>query len=146
QLSHRRLADCFLGGQRRKPNRPFTAHPVQHERGGRTQIGAISEKPRGQVQCLIEKLADVIEGVFVNGRISHSVSISRALCSGNRSALRPWNSHFTGIIGPSPLFAGPARVAREQLSVGAVTLPRLSPFGPRGAPPMLTRAKMLSDR
>ena len=70
------LADAFLGGQRGKPNRPRTAHPVQRERGRRAQIGAVTEKPRGQVQSLIEKLTDAFADFFISGRVSHQVSIS----------------------------------------------------------------------
>ena len=97
QLSHRRLADPFLRGQRRKPNGPFTAHPVQRKRSGRAQIGAVTQKPRGQVHCLIEKLADAVAGVFIGRPLSHPVSISCDLYSGNRSrASAQHNSHFTG--------------------------------------------------
>ena len=83
QLSHRRLADPFLGGQRRKPNGPFAANPVHRIRGGRAQIGAVSQKPRRQVHCLIEKLADAVAGVFISRLLPHTVSISCGLCSGN---------------------------------------------------------------
>jgi hypothetical protein len=106
QLSHGRLANPFLGGQRRQPTGPFTAHPVHHERSRGAQIGAVREKPRGQVQCLIEKLADVIEGVFLTRPISHLVSISRGLCSGNRSRVIPRYSPFTENLAQLPLLRG----------------------------------------
>jgi hypothetical protein len=53
----------------------LTAHPVHRKRSGRAQIGAVTQKPRGQVQCLIEKFADAVAGVFIGRPISHRVSI-----------------------------------------------------------------------
>ena len=126
QLSHRRLADPFLGGQRRKPNGPFTAHPVHRKRSGRAQIGAVTQKPRGQVQCLIEKLADAVAGVFIGRPISHPVSISCDLYSGNRSrASAQHNRHFTGLAALSRHSPEGACARRaDQSAVSATTPPK----------------------
>lgn len=84
ELGHRRLADPFPGRQRRKPHRPFTAHPVHGKRSRRAQVGAVGQKPRRQVRCLIEKLADADAGVFIGRTFSHRESISWCLYSDNR--------------------------------------------------------------
>src|ERR1700692_4463859 len=83
QLSHRRLADPFLRGQRRKPDGPFTAHPVQRVGCGRAQIGAVGEISPRQVHCLVEKLTETVVDLFIGPRLLHTVSLSCSLFSGN---------------------------------------------------------------
>ena len=94
QLGHRRLADSFLGGQRRQPNGPFAAHPVHRKRSRRAQVGAVGQKPHSQVHCLIEKLADAVAGVTRRPAVSpRRIYITRTYVAAIREAFH----HFTAI-------------------------------------------------
>ena len=84
QLGHRRLADALLGASvvsRMGPSRQtlFIANAAEA-----LKVGAVGQKAHRQVDCLVEQLANAVAGALIGRLFRHVVSISRALCSGNR--------------------------------------------------------------
>ena len=71
QLSHRRLADPFLSGQRGEPNRTFSTHPVQQEPGRCAQARSVAQIPRCQIHRLIEGLADETGAAVIKWWLPH---------------------------------------------------------------------------
>src|SRR6185295_12938733 len=78
---------------------------------------AVTQKPRGQVQCLIEKFADAVAGVFIGRLLSHTVSISSGLYSGNLTQ---------GFCTTQQAFHRPGRPLPRQSSEGHARVMRTS--------------------